>query len=206
MSTQENATRTPTPTPTPRRRGKMAAVLVAVFAVGAIGGGTLVMATDAWSHGARWMGSMGHHGWGHGGRGGGPKGHRGDPEQFREHMQDRALFALDRMVDLTDEQRESIRGIVGEVAGELAGAMEEHRELRLAWITELERADLDAGGLETLRAKHLALADRKSRKALEAVLAVGAVLTPEQRSELVSELHRHRGRHGHHWRKGRDES
>ena len=204
MNTQDNATQTPTPTP--RRRGKMAAVLVAVFAVGAIGGGTLVMATDAWSHGARWMGSMGHHGWGHGGRGGGPKGYRGDPEQWKEHMQDHAVFWLDRMVDVTDEQREAIRGIVGEAAGELAGAMDEHRELRRAWITELERAELDAEGLEALRAKHLALADRKSREALDAVLQVGAVLTPEQRSELVSVLNWHRGRHGHRRGKGRDES
>ena len=198
MNAQDNETRKS------HRRGKLAAVLVAVFAVGAIGGGGLVLATDAWSHGGRWIGSMGDHGWGHGDRGGGPKGHRGDPEQWQERMQDHALAWLDRMVDVTDEQRDAIREIVGETADELAGAMGEHRELRREWITELERAELDAEGLEDLRAKHIALADRKSRKALDAVLRVGSVLTPEQRGELVSLFNRHRGRHGH-WRKGRDE-
>ncbi len=196
MSTQKDDTQMNDPR-TPRRRVKLAAALVAVFAVGAIGGGTLVMATDAWSHGGRWMGSMGHHGWGHGGRAGESKGRHGDPDRWKEHMQDHALFWLDRMVDVTDEQGEAIREIVGQAAGELAGAMGEHRELRHAWITELERADLDPEGLEALRARHVALADRKSRKALEAVLQVGAVLTAEQRSEIVSRLKRHRGRHGH---------
>ena len=191
MSSEGNENRTT------GRRGKMAAVLVAVFAVGAIGGGALVMATDAWSHGARWGGSKGHHGWSHGGR-------HGDPERWKEHLEDHAVFWLDRMVDVTDEQREAIRGIVGEAAGELAGAMGEHRELRRAWIAELERTELDAEGLEALRSQHIALADRKSRKALEAVLQVGAVLTAEQRSELVSVLNRHRDRHGHR-RHDRDE-
>ena len=158
----------------------IAAVLVAVFAVGAIGGGALVMTTDAWSHGGRWGGSKGHH---------------GDPDRWKGHMEDKALFFLDRMTDVTDEQRDAIRGIVGEAADDFAGAIEEHRDLRRAWFTEFEREELDATGLEALRAKHVALLDRKSRAALDAVLRAGAVLTPEQRAEIASALDRHRGRH-----------
>ena len=163
----------------PRRRAKMAAALAAVFAVGAVGGGALVAATDAWSHGGRWGGSMGHH---------------GDPARWKGHFEDRALFILDRMTDVSDEQREAVREIVGEAAGEVAGALGEHRELRRAWITELEREELDEEGLEALRAKHVALLDRKSRMALDAIVRVGAVLTPEQRGEIVSVLSWHRGR------------
>ena len=96
--------------PTPPRRAKTAVTLAAVFAVGALGGGVLVMATDAWSHAGRWVGSMGHH---------------GDPERWKGHMEDHALYMLERVVDVTDEQREAIREIIGETAGELAGAMGE---------------------------------------------------------------------------------
>ena len=172
----------------PRRRLKMAVALAAALTVGAIGGGGLVMATDAWSHAGRWGGPMGHH---------------GDPDRWKEHMEDRALFWLDRMVDVDDEQREAIRGILGQVSNDLADAIGDHRELRREWITELERAELDTEGLEALRAKHVALVDAKSRTALDAVLQVGSVLTPEQRSEVVAVLTRHRGRHGH-WRQLRD--
>ena len=164
----------------PRRRTKMAAALVAVFALGAVGGGVVVTASDAWSHGGRWGGKMGHH---------------GDPDRWKGHMEEHALFWLDRMDGVTDEQRDAIRGIVSETAGEVAGAMGEHREMRQAWIAELERSELDAEALEGLRARHLALVDGKSRKALDAVLRVGAILTPEQRGEIVSMLSWRHGRH-----------
>lgn len=115
-------------------------------------------------------------------------------------MEDHALFWLDR-VDATDEQREAIRGIIGEAADDLAGAVGEHRALRREWLTGLERPELDADELETLRAKHVALLDRKSRAALDVVLEAGSVLTAEQRGELVEMLSWHRrghrgGRHG----------
>ena len=167
--------------PVPRRRARKAALLAAVFTVGAIGGGAVVTATDAWSHWGRW---------------GGMKGHHGDPAAWTEHMQGHALFWLDR-VDATDEQREAVSAILGETGGELAGALGEHRALRREWLTELERPDLDAGALEALRARHVALMDEKSRKALDIVVRVGAVLTAEQRGELVSMLSRHRRGHGH---------
>ena len=164
----------------PRRRVKMAAALAAVFAVGALGGGALVMSTDAWSHWSRW---------------GGMKGHHGDPAAWTEHMQGHALSWLDR-VDATDEQREAVSEIIGETGGELAGTIGEHRALRREWIAELERPDLDAAALEDLRARHVALMDDKSRKALDVLVRVGSVLTAEQRSELVSKLSRHRRGHG----------
>ncbi len=173
---------------TPRRTARRLALLATVFAVGALGGGAVVMSTDAWSHWGRW---------------GGMKGHHGDPARWTEHMENRALFWLDR-VDATDEQREAVSAIIGETGGDLVGAVGEHRALRREWLTELERPELDADALEALRARHLALVDRKSRKALDVVLRVSSVLTVEQRSELISMLSRHRRGHRD-WRGDRDE-
>ena len=166
--------------PAPRRRARTAALLAAVFAVGALGGGAVVTATDAWSHWGRWGGPMGHH---------------GGPEKWKGHMEDHALFWLDR-VDATDEQREAVRTIVGEAFDDLSGVVGEHRALRREWLTELERPELDAGALEALRARHVALVDGKSRRALEAIVEAGSVLTAEQRAELVSMLSWHRDRRG----------
>lgn len=174
--------------PRPRRRARTAALLAAVFAVGALGGGAVMTATDAWSHWGRWGGPMGHH---------------GGPERWKGHMEDHALFWLDR-VDATDEQREAVRTIVGEAFDDLSGAVGEHRALRREWLTELERPELDAAALEALRARHVALVDSKSRRALEAVVEAGSVLTAEQRAELVSMISWHRDRRGER-RRGSDE-
>ena len=174
--------------PAPRRGARTAALLAAVFAVGALGGGAVVTATDAWSHWGRWGGPMGHH---------------GGPERWKGHMEDHALFWLDR-VDATDEQREAVRTIVGQAFDDLSGAVGEHRALRREWLTELERPELDAAALEALRARHVALVDSKSRRALEAIVEAGSVLTAEQRAELVSMLSWHRDRRGER-RRGSDE-
>ena len=174
--------------PAPRRGARTAALLAAVFAVGALGGGAVVTATDAWSHWGRWGGPMGHH---------------GGPERWKGHMEDHALFWLDR-VDATDEQREAVRTIVGQAFDDLSGAVGEHRTLRREWMTELERPELDAAALEALRARHVALVDGKSRRALEAIVEAGSVLTAEQRAELVSMVSWHRDRRDKR-RRGSDE-
>ena len=183
MSNEGNGNRAP-------RRTARKFALVAVFVVGALGGGAVVMSVDAWSHWGRW----GHH-----------KGHHGDPARWKGHMEDRALFWLYR-VEATDEQREAVRAVIGRVADDLAGAVGEHRMLRRQWLTEFERPELDAGELEALRARHVALLDQKSRRVLEAVVEAGSVLTAEQRAELVSMLSRHRGdRRAERRRRGSDE-
>ena len=168
--------------PARRRTVRKAALLAAVFAAGALGGGAVVTSTDAWSHWGRWGG-------------GGFKGHHGNPAKWKGHMEDHALFWLDR-VDATDEQREAVRTIVGQAAEDLAGAVGEHRTLRRKWLTELERPELDAEALEALRAQHLTLLDAKTRRALDALVAAGSVLTEEQRAELVSMISWHRDRRG----------
>lgn len=161
-----------------RRRSRTLIALVTVLVVGTAGGGVLLMAADAWSHGGRWGGGK----WSH-----------GSPERWKEHLLDHSARWLGR-VDATDEQRETIRGILGEAVDDFAGTVEEHRSLRREWLTALARPTLDAEALEALRAKHLDLADRKSRQMLDVVLRVGTVLTAEQRNDLLSDFARHRER------------
>ena len=163
-----------------RRRSRTLAALAAVLVVGAVGGGALLTAADAWSHWGRWGGGK----WSHG---------HGSPERWKEHLLDHSARWLGR-VDATDEQRETIRGILGEAVDDFAGTVEEHRTLRREWLTALARPALDAEALEALRAKHLDLADRKSRQMLDVVLRVGTVLTAEQRNDLLSDFARHRER------------
>ena len=170
-----------------RRRARTLAAVVTVLVVGAAGGGALLAATDAWSHWGRWGGGK----WGH-----------GDPERWKEHLLDRSARWLGR-IDATDEQREAIRRILEEATDDFAGTVEEHRSLRRDWLTELARPELDAEALEGLRAAHLRMADEKSRRFLDVVLRVGAVLTVEQRNELISDVARHRGGH-HRWRRRGD--
>ena len=176
--------------PARRRTGRKVALLAGVFVVGGLGGAAVVTATDAWSHWGRWGG-------------GGPMGHQGDPARWKGHVEDHALFWLDR-VDASDEQQEAVRAIVGRAFDDLAGAVGEHRTLRGRWLAELERPELDAEALEALRAQHLGLLDRKTRRALDAVVEAGSVLTAEQRGELVSMLSRHRERR-HERRRGSGE-
>ena len=166
-----------------RRRTKTLAALITVFVVGAVSGGALVAATDAWSH-----------------RGGGAKWRHADPEHWKERMLGHSSRWLGR-IDATDEQREAIQGIIGTAADELAGTIGEHRALRREWLTELARPELDAEALEGLRAKHVRMADDKSRQVLDVVIRVGSVLTAEQRNDLLTDFARHRGRH--HERRGR---
>ena len=163
-----------------RRRSRTLTALAAVLVAGAVGGGALLAATDAWSHWGRWGGGK----WSHG---------HGSPERWKERLLDHSARWLGRF-DATDEQREAIRGILGEAVDGFAGTVEEHRSLRREWLTELARPELDAEALEALRTKHLGLAERKSRQALDVVLRVGAVLTAEQRNDLLSDFARHRER------------
>ena len=170
-----------------RRRARTLAAVATVLVVAAAGGGALLTATDAWSHWGRWGGGK----WGH-----------GDPERWKEHVLDRSARWLGR-IDATDEQREAIRRILEEAADGFAGTVEEHRSLRRGWLTELARPELDAEALEGLRAAHLRMADERSRQLLDVVLRVGAVLTVEQRNELISDFARHRDRR-HRWRRRGD--
>ena len=122
-------------------RAQMAALLAAVFAVGALGGGAVVMSDRRLEP----LGPLGRRR---------PEGAPRRSPRWKGHMEDHALFWLDR-VDATDEQREAVsETIVGQAFDDLAGAVGEHRALRREWLTELERPELDAGALEALRARH----------------------------------------------------
>ena len=167
-----------------RRRVRNTAAVAAVLALGGLGGAALVASSDAWSGG--WHGR--HMGWGAGG-----------PEWVKDRALDRTARWLGR-VDATDEQREAVNRIVGETADTLGASIPKHRETHREWMTELSRPDIDTEALERLRAAHLVLIDEHSRTVLDAVVAIGTVLTADQRQELLAHLERRK--HRRWWHRG----
>lgn len=117
-------------------------------------------------------GGMGFHGHGFGGPFSGPLGGRG----------------LDRMlasVDATEQQRQEIRTIVDSTRAEVRPTMTEFKDRREQFAALLAAPVLDRAAFEALRRETLASADATSARALTAFLDAAAVLTPEQRAELL---------------------
>jgi Spy/CpxP family protein refolding chaperone len=51
---------------------------------------------------------------------------------------------------------------------------------------------IDRGAIEALRAEHLQLAERASRRFAQVLADMAEVLTPEQRKDLAGRMERHR--------------
>lgn len=119
-------------------------------------------------------------GGGHCGRHGGPV----TAASVTEHMSWATDRALDH-VDATDEQYKAVDAIIEQRAPELAGFAEEGRALKGRARQALVRDPTDRAALESLRAEALSLADRASAPALDDLVQLAAVLTPEQRQKLA---------------------
>ena len=162
----------PDPTPSSRWRGYwITGVAVAALLAGA------VAVPGVMAH--RGFGG-GRHGFGHGLQ---------DPEQAREH----AAFAVEwafRAVDGTEDQRQQARVVTDRVIDELGPIASRHRDHREAMVRELLKPQVDRAVLESLRERELSLADEASRVAVAAFADLAEILTPEQRAELVSLVHR----------------
>lgn len=119
--------------------------------------------------------------------GGGHCGHHGGPvtaEAVSEHMSWATDRALDR-VDATDEQYKAVDAIIEQSAPTLAGFAGEGRALKVRMKDTLVADPTDRAALESLRAEALSLADRASAAALDDVVKLASVLTPEQRQKLA---------------------
>lgn len=126
--------------------------------------------------------------------GGGHCAHRGGPvtaEGVREHMAWATDRALDR-VDATDEQYKAVDGIIDESAPQLAAFAQQGHELKGRFHSALSSDPTDRAALEALRAEGLALADKASAAALDDLVKLASVLTPEQRQELASAWEDHK--------------
>ena len=126
--------------------------------------------------------------------GGGHCGSHGGPvtaEAVSEHMSWATDRALDH-VDATDDQYKAVDGIVAESAPELAGFAGEGRALKGRMKDALVANPTDRAALESLRVEALALADRASAAALDDVVKLASVLTPEQRQKLAETWEKHK--------------
>jgi Spy/CpxP family protein refolding chaperone len=153
------------------------------LAAGGLLGGLLATAFGTWSNA-------------HGGPGGWHDGARWcraskNPEAQRE----RAEFATDwvlNKLDATDAQRTQVKAIVAGTLQELAPLRDQHRQHREAFLAALAQPDVDRATLEDLRRAELQLAENASQRIVTAVADAAAVLTPEQRAELVKMAERFR--------------
>jgi periplasmic protein CpxP/Spy len=165
-----------------RRRGG----LLALFLVAGVLGALLIV--PAAIAGGRMAAGMGHCG---------PRGWHGDAEVTEEGVRDHLGFAADRMlsrVDATDDQRDQVDAILDDLAPALLAQKLDGEGLHEQLKTALTAEVVDAEALEGLRVDGLAHADETSALVLDSVVAIGQVLTPEQRGELVELAERFHGR------------
>lgn len=101
---------------------------------------------------------------------------------------ERAELAIEwvlRWVDGTPEQVEQITEIAKASIAELAGLREEHRQRHREFVTEMSKATIDREAIERLRSDGMGVADEVSVQLMNALVDAAAVLTVEQRLELL---------------------
>lgn len=126
---------------------------------------------------------------------GGPHcGHHGGPptaESVREHLNFVTDRALDH-VDATDEQYSSVDAILDQAAPEIAGYASQGQELHGRFASALAADPTNRQALEALRVEGLALADKASTAALDDLVKLASVLSPEQRQKLAQTWEEHK--------------
>lgn len=120
----------------------------------------------------------GHHGWHRGGHGHGGPGmmFRGSPEQISRRVD----FMLDGL-HATDAQRSQIKQIAVQAAADLKAQAGAGRALRQRGVQIFTAPTVDAAAAEQLRQQMLQQHDQASKRAMQAMLDIARVLTPEQR-------------------------
>jgi len=96
-------------------------------------------------------------------------------------MVERALGA----VDATDAQRTQIEAIIEDAKADMSTLAAELDDTRAQFKTLITAPTIDRSAFEALRVATLERGDAASARALEALLDVAEVLTPEQRSQLA---------------------
>jgi protein CpxP len=160
----------------------LAGALLSAFVIGLAVAAAPPPALGAWFGRAALAGHR-HHDWGD------------NPERARKHAEFVTEFVLDE-VDASSAQTEQVTAIVFGFMQELHGLKAEHRTRREALLAALAAPEISRAELETLRAEELATLDAVSQKLVDAVVNAAAVLTPEQRAQLVElaeEMHESRG-------------
>jgi protein CpxP len=143
----------------------------------------VVMTTAAVS-----LSAVAQHGPGRGGPGG--PGGFGGPGLF-EGPPEHAARAVDHMlkgIDATDAQKTQITQIVQQAAADLKAQHAADRSLREKGTQIFAAPTIDATQAETVRQQLETQHDMGSRRVLQAMLAVGNVLTPNQRAMIATRI------------------
>lgn len=95
----------------------------------------------------------------------------------------------DRLVGdlaMPDAQREQARKIVVDAADDLQPLLEAHREARVSLYHALTADEIDPARLEALRVDEMKRADQASQRLVQAVGALGQLVSPAQRRALLA--------------------
>jgi Spy/CpxP family protein refolding chaperone len=106
------------------------------------------------------------------------------PSDVKERMVKKAERALQE-VNATPEQRARVNEIIDGLVPDIVGFQKERGELKIRIVKTLEREDVPSEDLEQARALSVRLAEKAINRSFEAIVAVSAVLTPDQRRELM---------------------
>ena len=118
-----------------------------------------------------------------------------DPAQFEQHLE-RRLKHLYVEIDATEEQKQRLEPIIKETVRELAPLRRNLHAARGEALKLLSQERVDAGALETLRARQIQLADEASRRVTRALVDASEVLNQQQRRKLAAHFtHQRRWRH-----------
>lgn len=112
-----------------------------------------------------------------------------------------AAQRADRLLDglgVADADRARIRQIVQAAAADLASQREAGRQLHQQSMRLFAAPQVDAAAAEQLRQQMLAQHDRMTRRRLQALLDISAILTPEQRAGVLQRLQQRGGHRMHH--------
>jgi Spy/CpxP family protein refolding chaperone len=164
----------------PRRSRAALYALVVVLAVGAAG----ALASAAMSAGLGFGPEFGHGWWHH--RHGMMDG-RLSPAEIEDRA-DRGVrhFAID--IDATPEQQEKLRALVASALKDLLPMRDELRGGRQRLVDLLSQSTVNRDEVEKVRAEQMALADRASKRIVQALADAADVLTPEQREKVRDRL------------------
>jgi Spy/CpxP family protein refolding chaperone len=122
-------------------------------------------------------------GWRHGG---------GGPGEF---MQGRIQRMLDK-VGATDAQKAHIKAIWDGVRPELKALHEQKAGLRKQIAQTVAAPTIDTAKVEQLRQQSVQLVDKTSVVLTRGLVATAAVLTPDQRKQVLAEMEKHHRGHG----------
>jgi Spy/CpxP family protein refolding chaperone len=123
---------------------------------------------------------------------GGPRGAEGHGAMHGGPMSGRMLERALDAVNASADQRSRIQEIMKAAGADVRKQHEASRGLREQAMTLFTQPTVDARAVEALRQQMLQQHDQSSRRWMQALLDVSAVLTPEQRVQLAERMKQRR--------------